>query len=63
MAALSLEEFQEVVDEMRIGKVVNTMTVKKEDASIEEQQEELKGSVLKDLDKSAEAEAKDGAQK
>jgi len=49
--SLSMEELQEVFDEMRIGKVVNTMTVKKEDASIEEQQEDLKESVLKDLDK------------
>jgi len=52
--SLSIEELQEVFDEMRLGKVVMYMhdqPVKKEDASIEEQQNDLKESVLKDLDK------------
>lgn len=43
MAALSLEELQEVFDEMRIGKVVNTMTREKD---ITEQQVDLKNAVL-----------------
>lgn len=41
--SLSLEELQEVFDEMRIGKVVITMTKEKD---ITEQQLDLKNAVL-----------------
>lgn len=41
--SLSYEELQEVFDEMRIGKVVNTMTREKD---ITEQQVDLKNAVL-----------------